>query len=256
LPDENYLFEQYDRVDVDGVCEALSTLRQVLAERHLDGWWALYAANAPQGPFDPGPAAMARRSLRHAALGMLAPALDGEAATALLDDHYASADNLTERQSALRQITRHPGLAPPFRQRLLDDFHTRWRNEALVVDTWFSLQAASPLATAADVAALTRHADFDARNPNKLRAVYGAFARQNHRNFHAADGSGYDLLGDAVADIDGRNPAIAARLAMPLTRWRRVAGARSERMRGVLEQLRDTPSLSRDLYEVVTKSLS
>ncbi len=103
--------------------------------------------------------------------------------------------------------------------------------------------------------ALAGHRAFDPRNPNKLRALYGAFSRQNHRRFHSADGSGYQLLGETVLAVDGRNPAMAAALAQPLTRWRRFAGERGRRMRGALSDLAARSSLSRDLYEVVTKSL-
>ena len=256
LPDESYLFEQFDTVDVDGVCDALARLRQAVAEAHRDTWQALFADNAPDGAYDPGARDMARRSLKHAALALLAPALPGEAAERLLGDHYRLADNPTDRRAALAELTRHPGGGEALRTALLDDFYSRWQHEALVVNLWFSLQAASPLVDAAGAAELTRHRAFDSRNPNKLRAVYGAFARQNHRNFHAVDGSGYRFLGDAVAEVDRRNPAMAASLAGPLTRWRRFQGERAQSMRGVLERLAAEKSLSRDLYEVVTKSLA
>jgi dipeptidyl aminopeptidase/acylaminoacyl peptidase len=104
--------------------------------------------------------------------------------------------------------------------------------------------------------ALTTHPAFDARNPNKLRAVYGAFAQFNLRNFHAPDGRGYKFLGDAVLRLDRTNPQIAARLATPLTRWRRYDRTRQLAMRAVLEDMAASEGLSKDLYEVVSKSLA
>jgi aminopeptidase N len=256
LPDLNYLFEQFDEVDVGALCDARDALQQALAEHHQAGWLALYQANQPAGAFSPDAGAMARRALKHAALALLAPCLSAQQAETVLGGHYERADNLTDRRGALLEVTRHATVSEAFRQRLLDDFFERWQHEALVVNLWFSLQAASPLATADDVRALAAHRAFDARNPNKLRALYGAFARQNHRGFHAVDGSGYRVLGEAVADIDGRNPSMASNLAKPLTRWSSYRGERSRSMRAVLERLAAAERLSPDLYEVVTKSLA
>jgi aminopeptidase N len=256
LPDPNYLFEQFGQVDVGLLCDARDALQQALAERHQDGWRALYQANQPVGPFSPDAGAMARRALKHAALTLLAPGLSAKEAETLLGRQYRQADNLTDRRGALLEATRHAALDRDFRQRLLEDFYQRWQHEALVVNLWFSLQAGSPLTTADGVRTLAGHRAFDARNPNKLRALYGAFARQNHRGFHAVDGSGYRVLGDAVAEIDGRNPSMASNLAKPLTRWNRYSGERSRSMRAVLERLAAAERLSPDLYEVVTKSLA
>src|SRR5690606_28110307 len=192
--------------DVKALCDARDTLRAGLAAACRDGWQARYQANRPAGQFDPAAPATARRSLAHAALALLAPALDGAAAEAILGDHYRRADNLTDRQVALAELTRHPAVDGEVRERLLEDFYQRWQREALVVNLWFSLQAASPLCGADGIRALSRHAAFDPRNPNKLRALYGVFSRQNHRRFHEGDGSGYALLGDTVLELDERNP--------------------------------------------------
>ncbi len=256
LPDENYLLQQFEDVDVDRLCDALDALRLTLASRHAAAWLRVYEANRPAAGFDPAAPAMARRSLKHVALGYLACAASGAEAQRLLDGHYRAADNLTDRQAALTQISRHPDLDEGFRAQVLGDFYQRWQHQALVVNVWFGIQAASACNDAAAVRALTRHPAFDSRNPNKLRSVYGAFSRQNHRRFHARDGSGYGFLADAVLDVDRRNPSMAASLAMPLTRWRRFDPARGRLMRGALERIAGESALSRDLFEVVTKSLA
>jgi aminopeptidase N len=256
LPDENYLFEQLGTVDVDAVCDASDRLRQQLARAHAESWLALYEQNRPLGAFKPEPLDMARRSLKHAALTFVASAAEAEGAKSLLGDHYDAADNLTDRRGALVQITRLAHIGDEFRQRVLNDFFARWQDESLVVNLWFALQAASPLSGVEQLRELATHPAFDAHNPNKLRALYGSFANQNHRNFHNLDGSGYRFLADAVIDLDWANPQVAARLTTPLTRWRRYQPDRQRLMRAELERIAGGDQLSADLFEVVTKSLA
>jgi aminopeptidase N len=255
LPDENYLYEQVTPVDVEAIDRALESLAGELATAHATRWQEVYEANVANGAYSPDPLAMARRSLAHVALDFHVRALDGDGAATLLEALYARADNLTDRRAALYEATRYAHIPANVSASLLDDFLARWRHEALVVNQWFSLQASSRLYDAGRVAALVRHPAFDARNPNKLRAVYGAFAQANHRNFHARDGRGYAFLADAVQELDRSNPTVAARLATPLTRWRRYDGSRQRTMRTVLEGIAATEGLSKDLYEVVNKGL-
>jgi aminopeptidase N len=256
LPDLNYLIEQFEQVDVGRLCDARDALHLALAQRHRGAWRSLYAANDSSRPFSPDPVSMARRALKHAALAFLATSLGGGDAEALLDRHYHTADNLTDRREALLQAMRHPAVDGSFRQRLLDDFHRRWQHEALVVNQWITLQAMSPFTGPGEVRALAAHPAFNALNPNKLRALYGSFARLNHRRFHALDGSGYQLLADAVSEIDARNPSMAANLATPLTRWRRYDPPRAVAMRRALERIAAGERLSPDLYEVAAKGLA
>ncbi|WP_428411915.1 aminopeptidase N C-terminal domain-containing protein, partial [Legionella sp.] len=124
-----------------------------------------------------------------------------------------------------------------------------------VLDKWFAIQAASELPDALEqVRKLLKHPDFSIKNPNKARSVIGAFCMANPRNFHAPDGSGYQFLAEMLLILDKLNPQIAARMASPFTRWQRYDKPRQMLMRQQLEQLA-TQSLSRDLAEVVSKSL-
>ena len=125
-----------------------------------------------------------------------------------------------------------------------------------MLDLWFSLQAQSPLTTPADIAALAQHPRFDLKNPNRVRSVYGAFGMFNHKRLHALDGSGYACLADAVATLDDTNPQLAARIATPLTRWQRYDEARQALMRGHLETLAGRDGVSKDLFEIASKSLA
>jgi len=124
-----------------------------------------------------------------------------------------------------------------------------------VIDLWFNLQAQSPLTSLSDLRSLVAHQKFQWKNPNRVRSVYGAFGMLNHRRLHALDGSGYAELGAAVSRLDVLNPSLAARIVTPLTRWRRYDRQRQELMQETLRELLALPSLSKDLYEIVSKSI-
>lgn len=255
LPDENYLFQQQTAIDVDGICRARDLLRHSLAVALKERWHSLYEVNEITDGYQPDALSMARRELRNIAFAYLTEAAAAHEAQMLIEAHYNSADNLTDRRAALSAVVNCDVLADEFRQQLLDDFLQRWQNESLVVNVWFSVQATSRYADAATICRLEEHAAFDKRNPNKLRAVYAAFGQMNQRNFHASDGSGYDLLAQRIIDLDQFNPQIAARLLQPLTRWRRYDEQRRELMRKALERIAAREKLSKDVFEVVAKSL-
>ena len=135
-------------------------------------------------------------------------------------------------------------------------FYRRWQKEALVVNQWLSVQAACPLpGTLTAVEELMKHEAFDIRNPNKVRSLVGVFSNQNHINFHAKSGEGYAFLADRVIELNRSNPQIASRLLLPLTKWKRYDNERQQLMHRELERIAAQSNLSRDVYEVVTKSL-
>jgi aminopeptidase N len=256
IPDENYLFEQLSPVDVDGVCDARDSLRQTLATQLQTQWQSLYTTNTAGEAYSPDASGMSRRGLNNIALDYLSLALDGTALSRQLRSHYDDADNLTDRRAVLVATVNSQNLDPAFKDRLLAEFYDRWREEALVVNLWFSAQASARDCTAEKLSRLAEHPAFDLRNPNKVRAVYTAFANFNHRNFHAPDGSGYELMGDMVITMNNQNPQMAAALAKPLTRWRRYQGQRQQLLQKVLKRIAACEDLSTDVYEIVNKSLS
>ena len=160
---------------------------------------------------------------------------------------------MTDRLSALKAIAFYG--SDDLRDAKLEQFYQDWRHEVLVVNQWLQVQAAIPDASGLErVQGLMSHAEFDIRNPNKVRALVGVFAGQNPVNFHRVDGAGYRYLADVVLQLNGLNPQIASRLCAPLTKWRNYVG-RAELMQAELERLAAEPELSPDVYEVVTKSL-
>ncbi|MDE0271530.1 MAG: aminopeptidase N [Gammaproteobacteria bacterium] len=253
LPSEAYVFEQVESIDVEAIIAARDRLLETLAKELADGWRQLYQRNAAQGPYQPDAMGMARRGLNNLALGYLAHS-GAEDVNRLLKAHLDAADNLTDRLAALRQIADRA--AYPNRAKVLDDFYQRWQHESLVVNQWFGIQASARGTDVAAVRKLEAHPGFDLSNPNKLRSLFGAFTRQNSRNFHVADGSGYDFLTDVIVGLDAKNPQMASRLLTPLTQWKKFDAARQRLMRAGLERLEAQAGLSKDVFEVVTKSLA
>jgi len=251
LPSEALVGERLPLVDPQQVHLVREALRRDLAHAMTDAWRDAHAANRANR-YKYTPAAKGARRLRTVALGYLAAA-DAPDATLLAWTQYSDADNMTDRQGALGVLAN--GDAPE-RVRALADFHDRYAGDTLVLDKWFTTQALSTRAdTPAAVAALARHPDFSLANPNRFRALIGAFAI-NQRAFHDLAGGGYALVADMILAIDPKNAQAAARLAPALGRWRRFVQAHAEPMRAQLERIAAAPGLSKDVLEQVTKSLA
>jgi aminopeptidase N len=250
LPSEAYIGDHMLVVDPDAIRAAREGLRRRLAEVLEAQWRDAYAANAANR-FEYSPAAKGSRRLRTVALNYLM-ASDAEDAPALAMRQFDEADNMTDRQGALGALTNSHA---PEREAALRGFYDRYRADALVLDKWFTVQALSTRDDALDeVEALARHADFTLSNPNRMRALVGAFAA-NQRAFHDASGRGYRFLADTILEVEKLNPQTAARLVPPLGRWRRFDEARQALMRAELERIVATPGLSKDVFEQASKSL-
>jgi aminopeptidase N len=164
---------------------------------------------------------------------------------------------MTDASAALRALVNNPSvLTQVTTVELLNHFYAKYKNEALVVEQWLSLQSAAPLPDNLQrVLALIKHEAFDIRNPNKVRSVIGAFCNSNAVGFHALNGEGYQFLGDYIIKLNSLNPQIAARQLTPLTRWRKYNTVRQELMKAQLIRIRSVENLSKDVFEVVSKSL-
>jgi len=257
LPSEAYLTEISEVADVDAIHAARDFARQQLAEQLFDGLWARYQANravSRETAYVAEAEHFARRSLQNIALSYLMLTGRAQVLEATLEQ-FEACDNMTERLTALAVLVNSP--FQDERARALQSFAEHFKDNPLVMDQWFSVQAGSPLPGGlARVRALMEHPAFTLKNPNKVRALIGAFAGQNLVNFHAADGSGYRFLADLVIELNGFNPQIASRQLAPLTRWRKYDAARQALMKAELERIRGSGGLSSDVFEVVSKSLA
>lgn len=257
LPGEAYLTEISQVADVDAIHAAREFARQQIAEHLFDALWARYQANrevSRSTAYVAEAKHFARRSLQNIALSYLMQSGKQQVLDATLEQ-FEHCDNMTERLTALAVLVNSPFEAE--RAKALAAFAEHFKDNPLVMDQWFSVQAASTLPGGlARVKALMQHPAFTLKNPNKVRALIGAFAGQNLVNFHAADGSGYRFLADLVIELNALNPQIASRQLAPLTRWRKYDDARQALMKGELERILASGELSSDVYEVVSKSLA
>ncbi|UQY34257.1 aminopeptidase N [Pseudomonas fulva] len=257
LPGEAYLTEISDVADVDAIHGAREFARQQLAEALFEPLWQRYQANrevSRNTRYVAEAEHFARRALQNIALSYLMLSDQPQVLAAALDQ-FENSDNMTERLTALAVLVNSPFEAE--RSKALEAFAEQFKDNALVMDQWFSVQAASTLPGGlARVQALMQHPAFTLKNPNKVRALIGAFAGQNLVNFHAMDGSGYRFLADQVIVLNGLNPQIASRLLAPLTRWRKYGAERQALMKAELERILASGELSPDVYEVVSKSLA
>ncbi|WP_282363123.1 aminopeptidase N [Pseudomonas sp. PS01297] len=257
LPGEAYLTEISEVADVDAIHAAREFARKQLADSLFDELWARYQANRGVSKVTPYVAEdehFARRSLQNIALSYLSLSGKPEVVAATLEQ-FENSDNMTERLNALAILVNSPFEAE--KALALASFAEHFKDNPLVMDQWFSVQAASPLPGGLQrVQQLMEHPAFTIKNPNKVRALIGAFAGQNLINFHAADGSGYRFLADLVIQLNALNPQIASRQLAPLTRWRKYDSARQALMKAELERIRSSGELSSDVFEVVSKSLA
>jgi aminopeptidase N len=253
LPANLFLAQQMPVIDPDALHAAREALRRFLARSLRERWLALYEANRPRGPYAADQTAIGARRSKHVALAYLC-ALEDRTGAELAWRQYQSADNMSDVQAALVCLC---STAAPEREQALEHFYVRWKAEALVLDKWFAVQASVQRADVVEkVAELTRHPDFNLSNPNRARALIGAFAQQNLYGFHRRDGAGYRILADSVAKVQAKNPQLAARLVSAFNAWKRYDPARQAAMRAELERLRALPDLSRDVYEIVSRALT
>ena len=252
LPTVTTLLDLQLPADPLALHEARQGLRSALAEPLAAELWSLYAALQERGPYAPEGAAVGRRSLKNVTLAMLARC-DRQGAAQACHEQFLTAGNMTDRLAALTILVDED---LPGHDDALAEFHQRWQHDPLVLDKWFTLQAlAGSDAVFSDVLRLRAHPDFTLRNPNRVRSLLGAFAHNNPGRFHRSDGQGYDFIASEVLTLDRLNPQIATRLASALSRWRTLAEPYGSAMHQALQRLAREGGLSRDLGELVSKSL-
>ncbi|MDD2224005.1 MAG: aminopeptidase N [Pseudomonas sp.] len=256
LPSTGYIIEQYEQADPLAIHQAREYVSNQLAFALKEPMLARYQALRKvslQTPYVAQASDFARRRLQNMLLAYLMRTEDLEILDACVDQ-FGVADNMTERLAALACLVNSPFTDEA--EHALASFAERFEDDPLVMDQWFSVQAAATLPDGLErVEHLLKHPAFSIKNPNKVRAVVGAFT-QNTPNFHAIDGSGYAFLADKVIKLDALNPQMAARMLSPLTRWQRFDLHQQEMMQSQLQRVRGSGDLSADLFEVLEKSLA
>ena len=252
LPAETVVAEQMQVVDPHAIHAVRRFLRRSLASSLRVDWMVAYQANRTPGTYSPDPVSTGKRALKNLALSYIVENDDAEAHH-LAQTQYDNANNMTDRIAALTALTNSSAAG---RDSALASFYEEFEQEALVIDKWFSLQVTSRTTDVAAVRALMKHPAFTLKNPNRARSLIFSFCNGNPSQFHAVDGSGYAFWAEQVIALNAINPQVAARLARTLDRWRKYAPALQEKMHAALKKVARTKDLSKDVLEVITKSLS
>lgn len=253
LPSLAYLIEQQDNAHVHALFSAREFVKQTLANELNASFLGIYQQCQSTKEYEPTPEDMAQRSLKNLCLQYLC-ASQTENYAELAMQQFKQADNMTDQFAAMSSLvsSKDQNLA----RIALQEFYEQWQHDALVVNMWLSLQASSDACGGVENAnELLSHEAFDIKNPNKVRSVVGSFAAQNLRHFHGEGGAGYQWLADRIIELDALNPQIASRLLGPLTKWKRIAEPNCTQMKQALEKIAARSNLSKDVYEVVTKTL-
>ena len=252
LPSENEIAELFEIIDPQAIADVRASLVRLLATELADEWLAVYNANQSTD-YRIEHAEIGKRALKNVCLSYLAFG-NVELADKLVKLQFSKANNMTDSLAAMAAAV---AAQLPCREALLVAFDERWHQDGLVMDKWFALQATSPAPDVLNrVRALLSHRSFTLSNPNRIRALIGAFASANPSAFHAANGSGYQFLVEILSDLNTRNPQVAARMIEPLIRLKRYDAGRQALMRKALEQLKGLDKLSGDLYEKISKALT
>ena len=253
LPSETFLADQMEVVDVDAIHSARDAARKAIGQLLADRLLATYDRLVDPGPYRIDGLSIGNRALRNICLAYLAASGD-PAGIRLAKKQFDSRQNMTDVLSALAVLA---SIECDERTEALQVFHRAWRDDALVLDKWFSIQAISPLAsTLESVRRLTAHPDFDLRNPNRVRALVGSFTSGNQVRFHDASGAGYQFLADSIMQLDPVNGQVAARMVSPLGQWRRFDAGRQASMKQALERILALPGLSKNVFEMASRSLA
>ncbi|WP_445363654.1 aminopeptidase N [Microbulbifer sp. ANSA003] len=253
LPSEQFIAEESSSIDAEAIIVAREFVRKVIAGELFDEFRTRYLELNTTKPYRPNALDIAQRRLKNTCLSYMC-ITETEEALNIAQVQFESASNMTDSAAALAVIINH---APEDRARgLIEQFYERWKTDTQVVELWLSQQSCSPKrGTLENIRALMDHPAFEMKNPNKVRSVIGGFANRNFKQFHKSDGSGFEFVADQVLALDKLNPQISARLVIPITRWKKYSGSLGEKMKVALQRIADSGDLSKDLFEVVSKSL-
>jgi aminopeptidase N len=253
LPSEAYLAEFMESINPEAIYSVRRFVRQSIAKQLKPLLLDQYQSNLEDGEYSIDAESIGKRALKNTCLSYLME-LEDEEVMALCVRQFKSAHNMTDVIAALSCLV---NIDSKERESAINTFYEKWKDEALVVDKWFNLQAMSRLPdTLEKVKILTGHPAFTLKNPNKVRALIGAFCNANHVRFHNENGEGYCFLADHVIALDKINPQVAARMSNAFTQWRKYEKGRQRKMKSQIERILEQEGLSRDVYEVMSKSLA
>jgi len=254
LPAASYLVQLSKVADIDAIHQAREFVRSEISTRLEAELQAVYLRNVSEsGQLDLSYGGMSQRALKNMALSLLSVNA-GSFFFEKAQKQFGESGNMTDSHAALSALV-NSGNREVADEALLS-FHDKWQDDAQVIEQWFSVQASS--AKFMDLSRLNelmKLPDFEITNPNKVRSVIGVYCNQNLVQFHDVSGSGYAFLADQIIKLDDLNPQVASRLLTPLTRWQKFDDSRQQLMIDQLKRIHGKDNLSKDVREVVEKSL-
>jgi aminopeptidase N len=259
LPSETYIAEQLETVDPQAIHAVREGMRRALATALQSDWEAAYEANRDTGGYSPDTTSSGRRALANLSLHMLCLGSEGSARDiwhGKAFQRFKDAGNMTDRFGALSALV---ATGSPHAPAALEKFHAMFKDEALVIDKWFALQAGSSDSGGnilPRVRLLMQHADFNLKNPNRARSLIFSYCSANPAAFHRTDAAGYVYWADQVLALDAINPQVAARLARALDRWKKLAQPYQDAAKHAIERVAAKSDLSNDVREVVSRALA
>ncbi|MFV2056543.1 MAG: aminopeptidase N [Thiohalomonadales bacterium] len=253
LPMESYIADFMEVIDPQAVHHVRRYMCKAIAESLETTFLEIYRAYDLSQPYSVDPRSVGARTLKNCCLHYLM-SLERPEYNQMCMQQFQQANNMTDVIAALAQLN---NVDTEYRQQSLDEFYNKWNSDALVIDKWFSIQAISHLPGTLDrVKQLCEHPAYSIKNPNKVRALLGAFCHGNTLHFHDATGVGYAFLAEKIIELDGLNPQIAARLVSVFGMWRRFDDSRQDLIKQQLNTILTQNNLSKDVTEIVSKSLS
>ena len=256
LPSEDYIAQNMSEIDVDAIYKVREFCKQTISFELMENWLAVYDDNKIDD-YLLTPTAMGERSLKNICLAYMMCSQTGTAKQTAIErakTQYKQANNMTDQISALRCLVHYSGEQG---EQALDDFYQQWKDDTLVIDKWFMVQATATGKNAFPrIKDLLTHDVFDMRVPNRIRSLIGSFSQANSVEFHHQSGQGYELLADIVIQLNDSNPQIAARLLLPLIQWKNYAVSRQNLMKAQLKRIANTQNLAKDVFEITEKGLS
>ncbi len=240
-------------VDPEAICSARLFFRKSITSHHWEKLMEYYNNLSNKSEYSPDAISAGRRSLRNVLLSYLSLS-DSNNGNEVVFAQYNNANNMTDRFAAFTCaiFENHPEV-----EEILDAFFKTFESSHLAIDKWFSVQAMAPsIETLNKVEELMNHSEFSWENPNRFRSLIGGFALNNFRNFHRADGAGYQFVAEQLIKLDQTNPQLAARLLTSFRSWQSMEPQRFKLAKLELKKIADLPDLSRDVVDIVTRSLA
>jgi aminopeptidase N len=252
LPEHSIISQERSVIYPEHIHGVVTRIKYDILSEYSKTLGEIYKKLNQTKPFTPDAPSMAERSLKSVIMDIFT-CDGGELPSALCKKHYFESSNMTDRMMALNGLLDTDSVE---RAEVLADFYKRFKDFPLVIDKWFGAQARAIRAqTLDDIRLLAAHPDFNLKNPNRARSLYGTFAMRNPVIFHSRGGEGYNLFGQVILTLDKINPQIASRLLTAMREWRRYDSERQAKMKIVLQDIVKTKDLSPNVFEIANKTL-